>query len=222
MNDRTDSMAETFGAIYSEGRWGRADGLFCSGSGSHTASIFAPYVEAVRQFISRFEAPPSVVDLGCGDFNVGSQIADACKSYVACDVVPALIAHNREAFAASSVRFEVHDLTRDRPPTCDIIFIRQVLQHLSNEDIHAGLERLQGRCRYLVVTEHIPAHDFMPNLDKPSGASIRLDFGSGVVLTAEPFNLSVVEVEVLCEVPEYAGVVRTIAYTMPATNGQAP
>jgi hypothetical protein len=217
------SIAEAFGAVYREHHWGGEDQPFYSGSGSHMPSIVTPYVTAVRAFLARFEHPPQVVDLGCGDFNVGAQIRDQCSTYIACDVVPELIDFNRTRYADRDVDFRAHDLTAAPVPPCDVVFIRQVLQHLSNADIIRGLQNLQGRCRYLVVSEHIPATtDFPANQDKPSGASIRLDFGSGVVLTAPPFNLQPVTAECLCEVAEYDGVVRTIAYGFaePATDDE--
>ena len=207
------SIAEAFGAVYREHHWGGEDQAFYSGSGSHVPSIVLPYVNAVRAFLARFEQPPTVVDLGCGDFNVGSQVRDQCGTYIACDVVSELIEFNRSRYADRDVEFRTHDLTQAPVPTCDVVFIRQVLQHLGNADIVRGLANLAGRCRYLVVSEHVPSSaDFPSNQDKPSGGSIRLDFGSGVVLTDPPFNLRPVSTEILCEVPEYEGVVRTIAY----------
>jgi len=207
------SIAEAFGEIYRDHHWGGEDQPFYSGSGSHNPSIVTPYVTAVSAFLARFKHPPTVVDLGCGDFHVGAQVRDQCGTYIACDVVPDLIEFNRSRYAGRDVDFRTHDLTQEPVPNCDVVFIRQVLQHLSNADILRGLQYLKGRCRYLVVTEHIPkAKDFPPNQDKPSGASIRLDFGSGVVLTAPPFNLQPLTTECLCEVAEYDGVVRTSVY----------
>ena len=58
---------------------------------------------------------------------------------------------------------------------------------------------------------------FTPNLDKPPGRNIRLDApeagGSGVVLTAPPFDLRPDAQRTLCEVPSYGGVIRTTAYS---------
>ncbi len=211
------SNADVFDTIYREGRWGQGADPFYSGSGSRTEAIVAPYVAALRAYFARFPTPPSLVDLGCGDFHVGAQLRDACSHYVAGDVVAALIDYNTERYRELDVEFRVHDLTRDTPPVCDVLTIRQVLQHLSNDDIRAGLLRLRGRCRVLIVSEHVPATAGFPaNLDKPSGGSIRLDFGSGVDLAAAPFHLPFSKAEVLCEVPEYEGVVRTIAYTLAA------
>src|SRR5450631_3071475 len=68
-------VAEIFSAIYREGKWGtKADGDFSSGSGSHDPSVVTPYVNAVSRFLSSLPCPPSVVDLGCGDFYVGKPL----------------------------------------------------------------------------------------------------------------------------------------------------
>lgn len=230
MNDRpaADPSAppaqNPFEQIYREHAWGGDGAAFYSGSGSHDPTVVAPYVEAVRAFLARFPTPPDVVDLGCGDFNVGAQLRDLCGRYTACDVVPALIEDHRQRHAHLDVEFRLHDLRHDPLPTCDVLFLRQVLQHLSNADIEAGLARLAGRCRFLVVTEHVPADaDYAPNLDKPSGACIRLDVGSGVVLTEAPFCLARTAEEVLCEVPEYGGLVRTVVYGFaPAARDNLP
>ena len=51
-----------------------ADAPF-SGPDSHDVLVVDPYVAGVRTFIANnFVTPPDVVDLGCGDFNVGKQI----------------------------------------------------------------------------------------------------------------------------------------------------
>jgi hypothetical protein len=99
-------------------------------------------------------------------------------------------------------------------PPGDVVFIRQVLQHLSNNDIALVISKLT-QYRVLVVTEHLPPNnDFVPNVDISNGAHIRLQgtFSSGVVLTAPPFNLVPKHERVLCEVDGYGGVIRTTAY----------
>ena len=95
------SVEEIFLAIYGERKWGtKSDSDFSSGSGSHIQSVVSSYVNAVRGFLESLPCPPSVVDLGCGDFNVGKQLRPYCGRYVACDVVPALIQRNKLSSSA--------------------------------------------------------------------------------------------------------------------------
>lgn len=197
------STPQVFDKIYADGLWG--DGDFNSGRGSRDAAIVKPYVAAAREFLRSFPAPPDVVDLGCGDFFVGSQLRDLCGSYLACDVVPALIARNRTRYP--DTEFRVLDLTADELPAADVVMIRQVLQHLSNAEVARVVPQLGRKFRHLLLTEHLPAAaTFEPNLDKPTGADIRpLVNGSGVVLTSPPFDLSVAEQRRLCEVRDSDG-----------------
>jgi SAM-dependent methyltransferase len=211
------SAGDTFTAIYKDAHWGRSERLddcFCSGTGSHQAHIVAPYVAAVGRFLKSFEGKPSVVDLGCGDFHVGSQIRAYCGTYIACDVVAQLIERNKVKFRELNVDFRILDMTADDPPEADVVMVRQVLQHLSNDLIAAAVGRFARKFRYLLVTEHLPSGDFIANVDKRTGPDTRLPKASGVVLTSTPFNLKVGRTEILCEVPAEDGVIRTHLYEL--------
>ena len=171
---------------------------------------------AVSEFLSGLDQKPNVVDLGCGDFNVGQQLRSFCNQYTACDVVPQLIEFNQNKFQDLAVDFRVLDFVTGELPPGDVVFIRQVLQHLSNDHIAQVVEKLAGQYRWLVLTESVPkGNSFIPNIDKPAGRNIRLDIAhSGIVLTAHPFNLQVKSQRKLCEIPEYNGCVRTILYEL--------
>ncbi len=213
---------EAFSLIYDNFMWGRGpEGDFFSGSGSHEASVVDAYVAAVASFLDQLPARPNVVDLGCGDFNIGAQLRHHSARYIGCDVVPALIAHNAAKFGTDDVEFRCIDITEERAPAADVVFVRQVLQHLSNAQISRFVEHLPC-CRYLLVTEHHPAKRFVPNVDKPIGHGTRMhrQIGkvSGVVLTKPPFNLVVLSSDVICEVPQHGGVIRTYRYELPASN----
>lgn len=212
------SAGDEFSHVYKNRLWGGSkDQAFYSGSGSHEAGIVAPYVKAIEALAGELGGKLDAVDLGCGDFNVGRQIRHLFGNYTACDVVAELVQHNSKAFADRDVDFKVVDITRDSFPSGDIAFVRQVLQHLNNRQIEAVVPKL-AQFRYIVLTEHVPNHDgFVPNSDKPTGDQIRLQQKppSGVVLTKPPFDFRPQSERVLCEVPDFGGVIRTILYTMP-------
>lgn len=214
---RLDDAASVFGAIYAHQAWGNLRNgprKFFSGIGSHAPGAVRPYISAVTQFLRSLDDKPDVVDIGCGDFNVGSHIYPACGRYLAVDVVPDLIAHNAEQFAETGVRFAQLDITRDKPPSADIYFIREVFQHLSNAQIARALANIEGRFKYLVFTEAVPTAAFTPNLDKTSGEEARLYVnGSGVVLTAPPFDARFASDTVLCAIKRTDSLVVTRLYT---------
>jgi hypothetical protein len=207
---------EIFAEIYRRGMWGgsASSNRFYSGRGSHIPEIVEPYFNAVTTFLESFDVAPDVVDLGCGDFAVGSRLRPKCGRYVACDIVPELIAHNSKTFAGLDVDFRVLNMATGALPDGDIAFIRLVMQHMSNAEIAALLPKLRAKYRYLVITEQVPGGDFTPNADKAPGVDIRIAVGSGIVLTAPPFALAPIEKRVLCEVREGITVVLTHLYRL--------
>jgi len=146
-----------------------------------------PYVAAVKNFLKSFEHPLTVCDLGCGDFNVGSKLVEFTEKYIAIDIVPDLIAHNRGKYKAENLAFHCLNIVTDDLPIATCAILRQVLQHLSNEEVQEILSKLK-HFNYLILTEHIPVGDFVPNKDIISGQGIRLKQQSGLIITKSPFN----------------------------------
>lgn len=205
--------AERFAAIYARGAWGGGSDLY-SGLGSHDETVVGPYVDAVRTFLADFATPPDVVDLGCGDFAVGSRLRDACGSYVGCDVAGNVIERNRVRFAALDVDFRTLDMVEEPLPEGEVVFVRQVLQHLGNGQIISVLPKLRAY-RWAVVTEHLPTvDDFVANLDIAPGPGIRAAIASGVVLDEPPFSFEALRSQVLCRVRHPEGTIVTIAYQL--------
>jgi SAM-dependent methyltransferase len=209
---RATSRAELFGRIYRHNHWGGRDGEFFSGLGSHTPEAIEPYVAGVRGMLARMSAPPVVVDIGCGDGVAASRLADLARSYVACDVVPALIEHDRRRFARENLAFMVLDAVVDALPAGDVVILKQVLQHLCNDDIAAIVRKL-ARYPTWIVCEHVPSGPFVVNRDKFTDGDTRLPVGSGVVLTEAPFHVRPRTTRVLSEARSGGGVIRTVAYT---------
>ena len=198
------STEQIFTRIYESGAWGKSEDPnrpFYSGSGSNKDHEIAVYVQSVGNFLRSFQVKPSVVDLGCGDFTVGSQIRKFCEPYVACDVVSNLIAFNRAKFKDLGVEFKVLDLIEDELPLGDVGFVRQVLQHLSNDQISRFVSRVSSSYNFLVVTELLPSlATFDHNVDKLTGPGTRMGHESGIVLTSPPFNLRPKTEQELCRV----------------------
>jgi SAM-dependent methyltransferase len=215
---RDMSDEQVFTQIYAQGEWGRspqASELFYSGTGSHEQTVVNIYVTAVTAFLSTLSHKPSVVDLGCGDFAVGSQIRHLCSEYTACDIVLPLIQRNRVKFSELNVDFKHLDITNSALPQGEVVFLRQVLQHLSNASIQRLISSLQNNFKYIVLTEHVCTHPgFIANLDKPTGPDTRLGLNSGVVLTAPPFNLKCREQQIICEADEDGGLIKTLVLSM--------
>ncbi|MGK2915983.1 MAG: class I SAM-dependent methyltransferase [Porticoccaceae bacterium] len=191
------SLQEIFEDIYNKRSWGGTSGSFNSGSGSDTAPS-DPYVETVRNYI-RESGSTKVVDLGCGDFRVGGRIVQGLPMiYIGVDIARPLIAHLNATAAGPAVTFQCLNIVDEPLPQGDLYLVRQVLQHLSNQQITAILHKLKGAS--VIVTEHIPTGQHVEwNKDKVAGPDIRLFRHSGVFLERPPYSL---QLETLLEVPQ--------------------
>ena len=210
-------LGQLFREVYRKQLWGAGQGLsYYSGSGSRNPAIVGPYLESVVNFLKSFEAKPVVVDLGCGDFFIGSQIVQHANHYFACDIVPGLIEELAADHRADNLDFLCLDATCESLPSGDVLIVRQVLQHLSNNAIKQ-ITRQFHQYRYILVTEHVPMNDFIANKDKPNGPDSRLRWQSGVDLLQAPFNLKAKNARLFCQTEDEAlpsTLIKTMLYEM--------
>jgi SAM-dependent methyltransferase len=188
--NRNRSAREVFSEVYSKNQWGGGSGEWYSGVGSR----FLPadlYVKTINEFVASHRIC-TVVDLGCGDFEIGKQIALEGISYTGVDIVPGLIERNKRLFATDRIQFKCLDIAEDPLPDGDLCLVRQVLQHLSNRQIVNVLARTR-KFPYLIVTEHYPSRPRRYNRDKIHGSSSRVEVGSAVYLDRPPFNAQRIE-----------------------------
>lgn len=183
------SLRETFQTIYRTKAWGDDGTPFCSGGGSRGENC-ARYCDLCLKII-RENGVRSVVDLGCGDFFVGRHIVEATGiRYTGIDVVPELIEFHKQTFQNEHTGFQCADITKDALPAADLCLIRQVLQHLSNQEILNALDNL--KCyRRILISEDVPVRPRSFNLDKQHGPDVRAYYGSGVYIDKAPFSLPI-------------------------------
>ncbi len=182
---------QTFSTIYKDHLFGEAPGeLFYSGNGS-VGSFADNYTDLVSALVREKEIR-SIVDLGCGDFRIGSRLTPIADKYIGIDIVPDLISHHRANYSSDRVSFECLDIVDDPLPAGDLCLIRQVMQHLNNEEIAAILKKLRIY-KWVLVTENVSSGDVrFPNIDHVHGPETRLVEGSGVFLTEPPFSVTAV------------------------------
>lgn len=146
-------------------------------------------------------------------FQYWIEVSRKCKKYVGVDVVPELIEFNKNKFSTKNVSFKLLDITTDNLPKGDLVVVRQVLQHLTNKQIEDVLGKIQKSYKHFVLTEHLPKRkNFRPNVDIPTGPSIRANINSGLLIEEPPFSFQHIERKVLSEVPHSGGVIRTTYY----------
>lgn len=220
--NRNKTVEEVFTEIYEANKWGGSKGEFCSGSGSSAEYVVLAYISMVSEKVSSGGfLGLTFVDLGCGDFRVGRQLLPLCSVYIGVDIVKPLICRNQERYGNETTRFMHLNIVDDELPDGDVCFIRQVLQHLSNQQIVAILQKLK-KYRWVFVTEHYPTDNdaIKPNIDKVHGGDVRVYHNSGVYLLKPPFELPKHTLSEVLEVPwvgisgkgKDQGVIRTFLY----------
>jgi|TARA_R100001460_G_scaffold25366_1_gene50952 SAM-dependent methyltransferase len=189
------NLDKIFKSIYVEKKWGYKDNdVFYSGMGSHYKDLVNPYINSIKNFTENFKEKLNVIDIGCGDFNVGKQLLPYFNNYTAVDVVDSLIKYNKNKFKNLNVNFQTLNITNQTIPFTDVIILKQVLQHLSNQDIFNILKNIYLKSKYIILTESIPYDSFTPNLDIKSGVKTRVaENNSGVDILSLPFNFPIQE-----------------------------
>jgi SAM-dependent methyltransferase len=198
----SDTRRRIFQDVYKRNLWGGDhDSKFFSGIGSRgdASQIYAKQMATIlKQHAGELGHPLTVVDLGCGDFQVGQALLGELPdiTYIGCDIVPELVAHNNKAYANTKITFRQLDLVSDPLPDGDVCLVRQVLQHLSNADILSFLKRADYRWIYLTEGQPV-SQTGTANPDKPAGYDVRFDWrtgrGRGVELNHPPFNMKIQE-----------------------------
>lgn len=82
------------------------------------------------------------LDLPCGDFNWLSELELGISQYIGGDIVPALVEQNRQKHPGRA--FQHLNLLSDPLPAADLLFCRDCLVHLSNDDIKKCLTNIRN------------------------------------------------------------------------------
>ena len=122
----------------------------------------------------------TLVDAPCGDFNWMQHVDLGVELYIGVDVQNDAIAENQQRHGSATRRFVQADLVRDALPQADAILCRDLLVHLSFEDIARVLANFRRTGATYLITTTFPGD--RPNVDIPSGSWRTLN------LTLPPFN----------------------------------
>jgi SAM-dependent methyltransferase len=136
------AMSFAFADIYRNNVWG-----FGSGHGSLT-NVTKGYRSFVETFI-RENGVRSVVDYGCGDWQFSRLINWGDAEYTGVDVVESVVAANQKQYGRCGVRFE---LNNGKARSGDLLLVKDVLQHFSDDDIEDFLRDVLPRFRFALIT----------------------------------------------------------------------
>lgn len=172
-------MDEIFTTIYQELRWPAGKDETKSGIGS-TLRYTKNVTTLINQIIETRKIR-TILDLGCGEMNWQQHLdLTNIKEYYGIDIVSSVVDDDRQKFKHDSrFYFDLGDITRLEIPAYDLIICREVLFHLSIENIQKVLDNIRrSHCKYLLVT----SHENTSNVDIQDGNFFEFN------ITAPPFD----------------------------------
>jgi SAM-dependent methyltransferase len=165
-----------FDDIYKSNRWG-----FGSGHGS-LPSVTKSYRKFLEDFIKENNIK-SVVDYGCGDWQFSRLIDWGDAAYTGLDIVPSVVEQNTKLYGNKKVSFKAINPGTTNLPKADLLITKDVLQHLSEDEIQAFLRAALPKFKYALITNCIlPTEDI--NKQIANGEFRPLD------LRSKPFGVS--------------------------------
>lgn len=184
-----DDVGDRFVHIYNERVWAREDDQVPgSGFGSTIEATAAIRTELPKLFNQL--GSEVVLDLGCGDFAWMDQVV-LDQQYHGVDIVPEVITANQQHYASDRRQFYLANAASDKLPDADTVLCRELLFHLSFDDIRATMQNLLSKKRrYLIATtdsisffnSDVDTGDFrFLNLQRPP-----FRFGKPMLAVADP------------------------------------
>jgi SAM-dependent methyltransferase len=155
-----------------------------SGPGS-TADASAEYRRILQRLLASTEIR-RVVDVGCGDWQVGSLLDWSGIDYTGIDVVSSVVEADQTRFGAANVRFQVADARSADLPPAELLLIKDVLQHWPSADVQRFLSNTLPRYRYALITNDIASRHFTGELNQ----DIEMGSWRTLDLQAPPFGLT--------------------------------
>src|ERR1700683_2547031 len=120
----------------------------------------------------------SIVDVGCGDWQSSRYISFNGARYSGFDIVKSLVDVNRTKFGSTSVSFDVMPDNPRRLPNADLIIMKDVLQHLTNDQIFFYRDHVLGKYPLCLITNSWRAINYPQNGEIAPGQFRSLDLNA--------------------------------------------
>ena len=107
----------------------------------------------LQDIIRKYEIQ-TMLDIPCGDANWVFPIFEFLEKYVGADIVEKASKLNSEKYSkVNNVQFVCKDITTDSLEKFDLVMTRDLLMHLSNENVSLALANLKASgSKYLLVS----------------------------------------------------------------------
>lgn len=175
-------ISQKFSKIYKADAWSNG-----SGPGSFSR-LNHELFDFIRKFIARNNVS-SMVDIGCGDFQLWRRFDFAECSYTGFDVVDSVVQKNAR-FARSHIKFERMPDNLGDLPFADLYFIKDVLIHLNNDEAARLVAIARARSKFSIFVNNTAAGNSNYNSEIQIGQFRPVD------VSLQPFEAPVIESKV--------------------------
>jgi len=174
------SEEQKFTLIYKTKYWTSFKFGSASGFGSNLNTT-EKIRKAIPAILAKYRVS-SMLDLPCGDFYWMSKVNLGDTRYIGGDIVADIIDKNNKKFSSEKYNFIKINLLDDKLPKVDLIFTRDCLVHLTNEQVLRALENIiDSGSKYFMTTifDNVSENTTHTNGDRWRPINLML----------EPFNL---------------------------------
>jgi SAM-dependent methyltransferase len=180
-----ESRERIFTDLYVIDVWGTTEEVQESKAPEFTIENSPSYIDFLQNFI-RANSIKTIVDAGCGDWSLSKRNDWAGASYVGFDIVKPVIEKNQKSFSSPQVTFIHGDVNEIDLPQADLLICKNLLQYLTNSDIHQFLKQIDKYKYCLITNDSTPSET--RNRTIVCGDHRPLD------LTLPPFNINGVKI----------------------------
>ncbi len=176
---RSAKLRARFTVVHDANLWGANETRSGWGSERGTPSVLIAEL-AIAKAVAEHGAR-SINDIPCGDFHWMPELLArlAPVSYRGFDIVKAALARNKDR--NPDREFRLLDITAGIPPAADLIFCKDLFNHLGDEDVKRAIANMRRSGSTFLLASNNAGFENGPLPDTP-GASRHLD------ITAAPFR----------------------------------
>ena len=182
LRNRSDAdLEQRFSEVYRDNLW--RDDESRSGRGSRLDSeSVAESIEVLNWVIEEHQVK-SLNDIPCGDFNWIWKVLKLHPNiaYHGFDVVPDIVERNRSN--VPGVDFQLLDITKSVPPRSDLVFCKDLLNHLLYADVSKAIENIARSGSSLFLASNNFGWENVELKKNTGGESRHLD------ITQAPFDM---------------------------------
>jgi len=148
-----------------------------SGVGSYGNEVEIKLKFLVELINSVYPEVKTILDVGCGDFNLGKQLLDRIPedvTYLGLDVSEAIVSRNNNSYGSDRIKFEVFDF---QPIQADLVICMDVLFHIIEDADYERMVKYLNMVygKYLTISQiggweklpYLAPHMGPRNIDRP-------------------------------------------------------